>query len=363
MAMIIRRLQLVLGLGVWLAGAGPALAADRLGTAGPFRSVGWADCGANYADQMQGACDPPAVDPSLPPAPQSDAHIERAIRLLSLLRMEQARSAIEQAVTTDPRNAAALLLRARFALPGNLTAAEADLNAGLLLSPADSNLLATRAYVLTHVQLPEALRDANAAVRANSRNVDARWIRSRILAELGQLEAADDDLSHALQVEPDEVQARQARAWLRLEMSRYSEAIEDATAILAQRPSSMALQVRAVARMAIGENEAAIEDFTRILGEPGKPMTAHPSMPMFRRLFLQRAVLLTRAGRKQDAMRDLDAVVQLGGPSALVAIQLHLRKNGFPDIPLDGRRSQLLDDAAQACFIDEACGRGIALAH
>jgi tetratricopeptide (TPR) repeat protein len=307
---------------------------------------------------------PAGVDASLPPGRQSDAHLERAVKLLSFLRMEQARSAIDQAVAANPSNAAALLMRARFALGNDLAAAEPDLNAGLLLSPRNSNLLATRAYVLSHQDVPEALRNANAAVRADRRNVDALWIRSRILFDLGQLEAADDDLNRAVEIEPDAMQPRQARAWLRLTMGRYREAIEDATAVLAQRPShSMALQARAIARLAVGENEVAIDDLSRILGEPGTPMTAHPSMPRFRRLFLQRAVLLSRVGRKQEAMRDIDAVVALGGPAALLAIQLHLRKNGFADVPLDGKRSQQLDDAAEACFVDEACGRGIALAH
>src|SRR5262249_21987835 len=134
--------------------------------------------------------------------------------------------------------------------------------------------------------------------------------------------------------------------------------------VLARRSSHpMALQVRAVAEMALGENEAAIEDLTRILGMPGQPGSASPSMPMFRPLFLQRAVLLARLGRKQDAVRDLDAVLNLGGRPALTAMQLHLRKNGFPDVPLDGKRSPALDDAALACFVDQACGRGLTLSH
>jgi len=58
-----------------------------------------------------------------------------------------------------------------------------------------------------------------------------------------------------------------------------------------------------------------------------------------------------------------DAVLNLGGRPALTAMQLHLRKNGFPDVPLDGKRSAALDDAALACFVDQACGRGLTLSH
>jgi len=362
--MISRGLSLALAAAAWFAGAGAALAADGLGTAGPFRSVGWASCGASYADQMQGACDPPPVDPALSPAEQSDAHIGRALKLLSYMRMDEARSAAERAVAANPNNAAAWLLRARFDFPGRLDAAEAALNAGLLLSPADPNLLATRAYVLMQNQLPEALRDANAALRSDSDNADALWIRSHILGRLGQLEAADDDLTRALAVEPEGLRVRQARAMLRLGMRRYQAAIEDADLVLAQRPFDfMALQLRAVAHYAAGENNAALEDLSRILGEPGQPAAATPTMTQFSPLFLQRAVLLARLGRKAEATRDVNAVIDFGGPAAAAKLQLHLRRHGFPDVPLDGKRSQALEDAAQACFVDEACGRGLAAPH
>jgi len=342
----------------------PSRAPDRLGTAGPLRSFGWAECRASSAQQAQDACDPPPVDASLPAAQRSRAHMERAVTLVSLPRMEQARQAANEAVTADPKNAAALLLRARLALPDNLTAAAADVNAGLLLAPADPNLLATRAYLLAGSQPEEALRDANAAVSLDGRNADALWIRSCILADLGQLEAADGDLSRAVLADPDALEARQWRAVIRLRMTRFREAIEDATAVLARRSSHpMALQVRAVAEMALGENEAAIGDLTRILGEPGQRTSAQPSMPMFRPLFLQRAVLLARSGRRQDAVHDLEATLSLGGQQALIAMQLHLRKNGFPDVPLDGKRSQALDDAALTCFVDQACGRGLTVAN
>jgi hypothetical protein len=40
-------------------------------------------------------------------------------------------------------------------------------------------------------------------------------------------------------------------------------------------------------------------------------------------------------------------------------MQVYLRNNGFPDLTLDGKRSQSFDDALKACFVNEACGRGI----
>src|SRR5262249_60022067 len=118
---------------------------------------------ASSEQQTQDACDPHAVNASLPAPQRSRAHMERAVTLVSLLRMEQAKRAANEAVAADPKNAAAWLLRARLALPEDPAAAEADVNAGLLLAPGDSNLLATRAYLLSAPQPEEAPPHAHSA--------------------------------------------------------------------------------------------------------------------------------------------------------------------------------------------------------
>jgi hypothetical protein len=88
--------------------AAPADAGDPLGTTGPFRSSSWENCEAGAAQQFRGACDPPAVDPSLPMAKQSAAHVERALKLIALGRFPQAREGLDAAVSADPRNVSAL---------------------------------------------------------------------------------------------------------------------------------------------------------------------------------------------------------------------------------------------------------------
>jgi tetratricopeptide (TPR) repeat protein len=233
------------------------------------------------------------------------------------------------------------------------------------LAPADPNLLATRAYLLAaHREVAQALNDANAAVRHDSGNADALWIRAGILMELRQFEAAENDLSHALLVEPEVLRARQWRAMVRFRTNRHAEAIEDANIVLAQRRfDPTMLQLRAGSHMALGQHEAAIDDLNRLLGEPGTPSTAAPAMPMFRQLYLQRAVLSAHIGRRQDALSDLDAILAFGGRQTLLALQVHLRKHGFPDVPIDGKRTPALEGATMACLVNQACGRGLAVGH
>jgi len=342
-----------------------ALAADPLGTAGPFRSVGWGRCETGVQAQFTGACDPPPVEESLPAAKRSQAHYERAIRLLSLVRMEQARRAVDAAIASDPNNVLALKLRARMNIPGDGGAALADINAALILAPTDSDLLATRAtLVCGRCDKNAPLRDANEAVRQNDRNADALWIRARILAELGQLPAADEDLSRALEIEPDYARARLLRAQFRMRLGRLKEAAEDADRIIdgggGNGGGASALQVRALARAGLGDWSGAVADLTAILGAPGAPTTASPRMAYFNELYIQRAIALVRLGREPEAMLDFEAVIGLGGRPSILRMQVYLRGNGFPDVPLDGQRSQVLDDAVKACFVNDACGRGIA---
>src|SRR5712672_2387390 len=114
------RAAILLAALTWAMLAAPAYAGDPLGTTGPFRSFAWENCEAGVAHQFRGACDPPAVDPSLPMAKQSATHVERALKLIALGRFPQARESLDAAVSADSRNVSALKLRARMAIPGNI---------------------------------------------------------------------------------------------------------------------------------------------------------------------------------------------------------------------------------------------------
>jgi tetratricopeptide (TPR) repeat protein len=342
-------------------GLAPALARDQLGTAGTLRSMGWAPCDQGIPAQFRGACDPAPVDPSLPAVARSNAEVERALKLISIVRLEQAREALDSAARIDPKNLNALKLRARLALTEGRADAEANVNAALLIAPGDSDLLATRAEILfNRRELEDALRDATEALYVNLRNADAFWIRARILTELDRLEAAENDLTRALAIEPDYTRALALRGEVRLRMTRFAEAVEDASLVLAQSPHNLpALQLRTMARTALGKYDDAIEDLTVVLGRPGEPTTAAPAFNVFNEMYVTRAILLVRVGRDQEALKDLDTIARLGGIRAILRMQVYLRNNGFPDLALDGKRSQSFDDALKACFVNEACGRGI----
>ena len=150
-----------------LALASPALARDPIGTAGSFRSVGWAQCSAPYASRNQaGARHPAPVDATLQGSLRARAHIEWSVALLAQTRTEEALKAANAAVAIDPTNVSSLTFRGRLlSTLLKLDAAERDLNAALMIEPTNPVLLASRAEVLLNAgKALDALADITAAI-------------------------------------------------------------------------------------------------------------------------------------------------------------------------------------------------------
>ncbi len=339
----------------------PCFATDPLGTAGPIRSAGGNTCNGDFAALASGACDPAPVASSLSSEQRSQERVERARRLVSLLRMEQAVKELDIAVTENPANRAVRLLRARLNIHDKPGEAISDVNVILRSDSDNADALATRAYLLMGQDDKSSLQDATKARVRDPRNVDALWIRSVVLIRSGRLDEAEQDLNSAAAIEPGNPRTLMLRAEIRMLMGKSDEARDDATAVLAIRPDIGALQVRAVVQARTGDYVAALADLNAILGQPGAGPVNGPVGRDFVDLHIQRAIALTRTGKLADAKSDLETIVTFGGARAILQLQLYLRGHGFPDVTLDGKRSDQLDEALQTCFINDACGRGITI--
>lgn len=364
--MVARKMRLGLAaLAVFLSVMAPANAAsasDPLGTAGKFRTIMVGNCDKPMLERLRGACDPPPVDPGLPLSEQVEAHLARARRLVALIRMEQARAAADSAVALDPTNVAALKFRARLAatMMDGRTALN-DVNRALDLAPGDSDLLATRAELRWGKnQLAPALQDAMAAVKANPKSVDALFTKARVLMSMGRLRDAVTELDAALEIDPDYVPSRTLRAQLELRLTDFDEAISDADRILQAQPVDIsALEVRAMSRFALGRLGEAVDDLSGILGKPGDRSRPTPFSPERQALLLQRAIILIQLKRNADAEADLDTMLNAGGVRAVLRLQIFLRRNGFPDVALDGKRSAEFERSLYACFVQKSCWSGL----
>jgi tetratricopeptide (TPR) repeat protein len=231
----------------------------------------------------------------------------------------------------------------------------------LQLEPDNADALATQAFIVMGQDDEAGLRAATRALALAPANVDALWIRSLLAVRLGDTVQAGKDLDRAVALEPDDRRTRMARAELRLQIGNSAGAREDLNALLASQYDLRALQMRAALLAAAGEDAGALADLNNILGPPGQRSPPGPARPDLVNMYVQRALVLTRHGRPDDAKQDLETIVSLGGSRAILQMQVYLRGHGFPDLRLDGQRTDQLDTALRACFINNACGRGIAI--
>jgi tetratricopeptide (TPR) repeat protein len=353
---------LTAGLVLCLFGLGQASASDRLGTVGVFKSVGFANCGAPIMEQLKGACDPPTVSGNLPAPERAKTHLQRAVALIGLGREEAASAAVNEALKADPRYVDALVFRVRLSMSLMMAdAMDRDLNAGLLVAPDNPFLLATRADItLVNGDAAGAMRDISAALKQQPDDTDMLRIRARVYMAIDQLDDAKNDLDRVLQLDPAERRALLLRSQLHLRRGEFDLAVADASAMLDKgRYDPSALETRALAYAALGRNAESVDDLTMVLGKPGEVTAASPVFAHQGRLFVQRAILLVRLGRSEEANRDLDMIVKAGGKRSLLRMQVYLRKNGFKEVSIDGQRSAPFDSALEMCFINQACGRGL----
>lgn len=340
----------------------PALGETPFGTAGPFGFVAYVGCGKPLAEEQAGACDPEPVPLGLTPSERSAEHLKRAARLLSLLRMNAVSAAADAAVEADPASVAAHLFRARFQMSfGTGRGMEEDLNAALAIEPANADALASRSWLRYQMQRYDlAMTDAHAALRARPGHVDALRIRGMIEMAEDLDDWAEQDFAAVIAATPADPRPYRARAEIRHRRGDQAGSIADLDRVLALSPRDLpAIEARAQARAAAGDVDGALDDYQSVLGRPGAPVSTRPGMPAMARMALARALLLARSQRADEAAADLGDLISRGGKPFILKLQLYLRRNGFPEMPIDGRESQGFRSALDACLRQAQCGQGI----
>ena len=149
------------------------------------------------------------------------------------------------------------------------------------------------------------------------------------------------------------------KAQAQFRLGQFEGAVDDATKTLAISANDlMARETRALALIALDRPAEAIEDLNVLLGPPGQPTTA-VALRHNREILFQRALLLAQLGKREDSNRDIEVLMLSGGKQAILRVQLYLRRNGFPDVRIDGERDTDFDNTLRNCVLDRACGRGI----
>lgn len=346
--------------------AGGACAQSDVARAGPIEPRSNPCLIAKLNPKLGPQCEMLPVIGDADPAQRAAAHLKRAHAFIDLHDLRQARSEIDAGLAATPDDFDLLLLSARLAMsPADIRTtdtarAERDIRAAVRLRPSDSDARATFAVFLSGSASPEeGLNEFNAILKRDPSHEYSRVARAKLLQGFNRHREALIDLD-ALAVGPAaSADHLRLRATSLMALDCPDEAIVDFTRVLTASPNDIiALTGRATAYEMIGADEQALADYDAILGPiGGQPRYAlgGDKLGEYRQ---QRALLLARLKRVDDAAAEMISGLAAGRASVLRA-QVFLRRNGFPDLKLEGRDSPELRSAVRACFGLQLCLEGI----
>jgi tetratricopeptide (TPR) repeat protein len=223
--------------------------------------------------------------------------LEGRIRVLEVADL---RASGQAGVTGEPA-AAALDLAGRLAadIERNGTELEQARRTSAPPHVAELNREANRLYQARDLENAIAAYDTVVALAPGY--VAARYSRGTALLERGNLPRALEDYAEVLRRQPDHKDARRNRLVALTRAGRAAEALADADILVAAHPEDGPIRLlRAHVRATLSQDEGALADYDFAL-------RVTPSAAGH----LGRAALHQQAGRSRDALRDLDAALQL----------------------------------------------------
>ena len=187
-----------------------------------------------------GATPTPGTSYTPPPGGTISAIIADGDRLLAEREAEQALSAYEMALATEPRQPRALLGKGRaLADLERYEEAVETLTSALSASPGDPAVLLVRARVFLRMQYWDfAAEDAARLLEADSASLDAILARAHARAGAGDWTSANADYTRALETRPNDPAVYLDRGRAYLERENVAQAIEDFEHALSLAPSS-----------------------------------------------------------------------------------------------------------------------------
>jgi len=162
----------------------------------------------------------------------ADARTQMGLRSLRDYDFDEARAHFDWALWADPEQRAARVLRGKalYALQ-ELDAALDDLTFGIESNEAWAKRLAlpTRSMIFYRQQKPAAaMRDADEAVKLEPNDISARNSRAYLCALLGvELKKGLDDIDRALKIDPDNAAFLDTRGYLLFKQGEHEAALRD----------------------------------------------------------------------------------------------------------------------------------------
>ena len=333
--------------------------------AGPL-PMNLSDCYiAIHRHQGEPCAEPKLAAPDASIAVRVAAYLDRAVFDIDMQEPEQALQETDAALALDGDNAEARHLAGRIYLTlFDLNRAEREVTTARRLKSHDPRIETTYAVVLIGRRANrEAVGVLDDVIRRYPGYQFARNQRATLFTYLGECcargnyQVALTDYEFLIRNNAPDPSLLGKRAGILLSLGQTESAVADLSDAIKLSPSNVDLLItRADAYVALNNDELAVKDYNAVLADaaPGVPLYVLPGERRAK-LLVARAYSLVRLRHLEDAVRDADAAISVGGKSAILRAQILLRRHGFPDVPVDGENSDKLKQALSACFGLKAC--------
>jgi tetratricopeptide (TPR) repeat protein len=229
---------------------------------------------------------------------------------LGLLRAEQGRldeaiALYESTSKAMPTFAPAhLSLGLAYEMKGDISAALREYREALRLRPGYPHAHNNVGIILARTDPGAALTQYGAAIAADPSYHQAYLNRAVLRLSTGDLDGASSDAEHAARLKPEDPAVLALLARTMTEQGRLPEALSVADEVLRLAPGhSDAWFARGKILYRMERPEEAVVAFRNALGANPDLIQAHNNL----------AIILTRMGRDEEARRELDRFIQLGG--------------------------------------------------
>ncbi len=216
-----------------------------------------------------------------------------ANKMIGSIQLERAQSIVAQMMQGGELRARALRAEALQTLKSALKRDPELIEAYLLLA---------RLHLLTEGDAEEVRKATTKAIELLADNPQAQS-GAYLLRALRQVddESRAADLDQAVKTDPSNVEARQARALLRLQNNDVSGGVEDLKALLKQDPTNQAVAQVAVEQLV---NLDRTEDAIALLSET---LQANPSEGLYR----LRGIIYRAEGKEEEALADFSKALAM----------------------------------------------------
>jgi tetratricopeptide (TPR) repeat protein len=183
---------------------------------------------------------------------------------------------VELAVQNDPTLVEAWFMIARLnLLPGGDVDAIAEATTQAIKLLEDDPVEQSAAYVLralTHDNDELKMADLDAAVQKDPKNLEAIQARAALRMQNDDVEGAVSDLENVLDQEPTNTRIAQAAVQQLVELDRVAQALELMTKTLEKKPSEGMYRIRAILYRMEGKEDEALADLNKALAlQPNDP--------------------------------------------------------------------------------------------